>query len=205
MKFNKDFFIVAGVMTGILLPVRLLFVEFVSNDTWGSLGLISAISVIIVILVKKGKLGKFGKMFEREMLRLTSGKRRVFVFSMITIMVVYFSLSITLIDSGNTIYLEEKERIMVQVFDHYGDIDFENPESVLETLEPEQVVSGIPDYANSFLNDYKSLAITQAIVNDFSNGFILHFHSVFLIEGLELLGVYVFYTITLRGKKEVTI
>ena len=115
MKFNKDFFIVAGGMTGILLPVRLLFVEFVSNDTWGSLGLISAISIIIVVLVKKGKLGSFGRMFEREMSRLTTGKRRIFMATMITFMVIYFSISITLIDQSNTIYLEEKEQVKLHL------------------------------------------------------------------------------------------
>jgi len=205
MKFNKDFFIVAGVMTGILLPVRLLFVEYVSNDTWGSLGLITIISVIMVVLVKKGKLGSFGRMFEREMLRLTTGKRKLFVATMITFMVIYFSISITLIDQANTIYADEKAVVMVQVADHYGDLDFVDPESVIQTLEPDKVVSGIPEYANSFIHNWKALAITQGIVNDLSNGFVLHFHSVFLIEFLELMGVYVFYAVTLRGKKEVTV
>ncbi len=107
-----------------------------------------------------------------------------------------------MIDAGNTIYADEKERIMVQVLDHYGELDFEDPETVIETLEPKQVVSGVPQYASSLMNNFKALAITQAIVNDFSHGYVLHFHSVFLVEGLELLGVYMFYAITLRGKKK---
>lgn len=203
MKMNKDFFIVAGIMTGILLPVRLVFVEFVSNDTWGSLGLISAISVIMVVLVKKGKLGWFGKMFEREMFRLTSGKRRLFVAAMITMMIIYFTMSITLIDQSNTIFGDEKERVKVQVLDHYSAIDIEKPESVIATLEPNKVVEGIPEYAKSLVHNWKALSITQGIVDDLANGFILHFHTVFLVEFLELAGVYIFYGITMRNKKEI--
>ena len=90
-RWSYDFFIVAGVMTAILLPVRLIFVTYVSNDTWGSLGVISIISVIMVVLVKKKRLGSFGRLFEKEMIRLTRGKKRLFVTTMMTVMVMYFS------------------------------------------------------------------------------------------------------------------
>ena len=97
-KWSMDFFVVAGVMTGIMLPARLIFVQFVSDSTLGSLGLISAIAVIMIILVKKGKLGKFGVMFEREMHRLTSGKKRVFILGWLSILTIYFAFSIYSID-----------------------------------------------------------------------------------------------------------
>lgn len=202
MKFNKDFFIVAGVMTAILLPVRLLFVTYVSTSTFGSLGVISIISVIMVVLVKKNRLGSFGKLFEKEMFRLTSGKKRLFVATMMTIMVMYFSSSLYLIDQANTVYLAEKQQILKQIRAHYGNLNFQNPGDVAKTIEPEKVLAGIPEYADSTLNDFKAIIITQGIVNDLSNGYILHFHSVFLVEGLELLGVYGFYVVSLR-KREV--
>ena len=49
----KEFAIVGAVMTLVLLPVRLVFVEFVSDSTIGSLGVISGISITLVILAKK--------------------------------------------------------------------------------------------------------------------------------------------------------
>lgn len=200
MKFSWDFFIVAGVMTGILLPVRLLFVEFVSDSTFGSLGLISAISVLIVILVKKKKLGKFGEMFEREITRLTTGKRRVFIFGWLVILTMYFSFSIYSIDLAETVYYDEKERIKLLVMEKYT-LDFEDPSTIIDTLEPSEVIGGIPNYTIALFNDFKAIAIVQGIMNDLSNGFLLHFHSIFLVEGIEVLGVFIFYTVTLRRKK----
>ncbi len=200
MKFSYDFFIVAGVMTGILLPVRLLFVEFVSDSTFGSLGLISAISVLIVILVKKKKLGKFGEMFEREITRLTTGKRRVFIFGWLVMLTMYFSFSIYSIDLAETVYYDEKERIKLIVMEKYT-LDFEDPSTIIETLEPSEVVGGIPNYTIALFIDFEDIAIVQGIMNDMSNGFLLHFHSIFLVEGIEVLGVFIFYTVTLRRKK----
>jgi len=58
---KKDFLeglIVFGVMTGLLLPVRLLFVAYVSSDWFSSFGIISSISVAILILTKKKKIRK---------------------------------------------------------------------------------------------------------------------------------------------------
>jgi len=201
MKFSWDFFIVAGVMTGILLPVRLLFVEFVSDSTWGSLGLISAISVLMVILVKKKKLGKFGVMFENELTRLTTGKRRIFIFGWLIMLTMYFSFSIYSIDLAETQYYDEKERIKLIVMEKYT-LDFEDPSTVIDTLEPSEVVGGVPNYVEAIFNDFEAIAIVQGIMNDMSNGFLLHFHTIFLVEGIEVLGVFIFYTITLKKKKE---
>jgi len=202
LKFKADFFIVAGVMTGILLPVRLLFVEFVSDSTFGSLGLISAISVVMIILVKKKKLGWFGVMFENELTRLTKGKRRTFIFVWLSVITLYFAFSIYSIDQANTVYFDEKERIKLIVMDKYT-LDFEKPETVIETLDPEQVVTGADNYVVAIFNDFPAVAIVQGIMNDMSNGFLLHFHTVFLVESIEVLGVFVFYSITLRKKKEI--
>ena len=60
-------------MTGLLLPVRLLFVTFVSDSWIGSFGVISVISISILILAKKGKLGEFGHMFQRQMAEIIEG------------------------------------------------------------------------------------------------------------------------------------
>ena len=55
MKDIYESIIVFGVMTGLLLPVRLLFVTFVSDSWMGSFGVISVISISILILAKTGK------------------------------------------------------------------------------------------------------------------------------------------------------
>ena len=64
VRFNfnemKEALIVGSVMTGILLPVRLVFYNLVTDDWFGSLGLISLITALMIFAVKKGWLGKFG-------------------------------------------------------------------------------------------------------------------------------------------------
>lgn len=211
MKFGfsqdyKEFMIVAIVMTGILLPVRLLFVEYVSNSTWGSLGIISLISVIIVILVKKKKLGYFGRIFERQMLRLTTGKKRIFVATMMTISLLYFSYSVYTIDLANNYYPDEMALALIEVQKEFG-VDFANSdtiENVIEPLQADKIVGGMDDYLGALLYDFKIIAITQGVVNELSDGMILHFHLVFLVEQIELMGVYIFYAVTMRKAKEVS-
>ena len=80
MNSKLESLIVFGVMGGILLPARLLFVEFVSDDWLGSLGVISAISLAIIILAKKNKLGVFGTMLERQIFKFQHGKRGIIIF-----------------------------------------------------------------------------------------------------------------------------
>lgn len=202
MKISKDFFVVAAVMTGLLIPVRLLFVEYVSDSTWGSLGVISVISVTVVVLAKKGKLGWFGRMFENEMTRMTRGKRQVFVFCWLTMLAIYFSVSIVAIDQGMTIYHDETMRIYEIVQEKYN-LDFEKTDTVINTLEPGAITAGVDDYADAMINNFQVVAITQGILNVASNGFLLHFHTVFLVETVEVLGVFIFYKIALRRNKVV--
>ena len=197
----KEFLIVGAVLTLVLLPARLLFVEFVDSSTLGSLGVISTISILIVVLVKKQRLGRFGKMFERQMLRLTRGKKRIFVVSVMSISLAYFGFSLVAIEQGNTLYLEKKEIIKAQLAEQY-EIDFSNIESVSQALEPEEVISGMPNYFAAIFYNFKDIAITQAIINDYSNGMIQHFHTVFFVEGLEVIGIFIFLAIVFRKQKE---
>ena len=45
--------IVFSIMGGILLPARLLFVEYISDNWLGSLGVIALISTVVIILAKR--------------------------------------------------------------------------------------------------------------------------------------------------------
>lgn len=197
----KEFLIVCAVLTLILLPVRLLFVEFVDSSTLGSIGVISIISILMIILVKKQRLGRFGKMFERQMCRLTCGKKRIFVVGIMNISLAYFAFSLVAIDMGNTLYLEEKKIVKAQLAEQY-EIDFSNIESVTQALEPGQVISGMPNYFGAIFYNFKDIAITQAIINDYSNGMIQHFHTVFFVEGLEIIGIFIFSAIAFGKQKE---
>ena len=73
--------LVFAVMTGLLLPVRLVFVTYVSDNWFGSFGIISAISIVMIVMVKKGKLGKFGEIFERQLSKIQHGKKGIIVYN----------------------------------------------------------------------------------------------------------------------------
>ena len=69
MKSIFESLLFFGIMGGLLLPARLLFVEYVSDDWLGSVGVISIISISIIILAKKEKLGFFGPILERQIFK----------------------------------------------------------------------------------------------------------------------------------------
>jgi len=60
MKGYAESLIVFSFMAEVLLPARLLFVQYVSDNWLGSFGIISALSLSVIILAKKKKLGSFG-------------------------------------------------------------------------------------------------------------------------------------------------
>jgi len=187
----KESIIVFGVLTGILLPVRLVFVEYFSDDWFGSFGLISIISIAIVILARKQKLGKFGKMFENQMLKIHQGKRRIIVYTFASIIVLYLSISIYSINEGNSTYLEEKNQLMQEFKEK--DINLQNMIEKMPKISPERFMEGITTYVFSWIENFKDIAIVNAINNDYADGYILHFHTVFLVEQLEVIGILIFY------------
>lgn len=187
----KESIIVFGVFTGILLPVRLVFVEYFSDDWFGSFGLISIISIAIVILSKKQKLGKFGKMFENQMLKIHQGKKRIIVYTFASIIVLYLSVSIYSINEGNSTYLEEKNLLMQEFKEK--DINLQNMIEKMPKMSPERFMEVITTYVFSWIENFKDIAIVNAINNDYADGYILHFHTVFLVEQLEVIGILIFY------------
>ncbi len=72
--------IVFAVMTGILLPVRLFFVAYVSENWFGSFGVVGSISIILITLVKKDKQGKVGQMFNSQISKFQQGKKAKIVY-----------------------------------------------------------------------------------------------------------------------------
>src|SRR5690348_12893026 len=78
MKIDKqdilESLLVFGIFTGILLPMRLLFYDYLSHYWIGSFGLTSAFVFTIFYLSKKGKLGKIGIMIINKLQKRAKGK-----------------------------------------------------------------------------------------------------------------------------------
>ena len=100
--------IVFGIMTGLLLPARLLFVEYVSDNWFGSFGIITVISISIIILAKKQKLGFFGPMLERQIYKFQKGKRGILIFGESLFLLAILGTTIFAIEQGNSVYSDLK-------------------------------------------------------------------------------------------------
>ena len=199
---RKEFAIVFGVMMLIMLPVRILLVEYVSDNWWGSFGAISAIAILMVILVKKKKLGKFGEMFERQMLKLHKrGLRRKIVFGNMIFALLVTGLLIYSIEVGNSTYLEQKNQIVEQaggeeaLKENLGSMD-----KMYERATPEQILTAFIAIPFLLVTQFPYFAGLWAIENDLTEGFLLHISTVAFVETLEFFGVLMFYRYTLRKK-----
>lgn len=189
----KEILIVFSVMTSIFLPIRLFFVSYVSDNWFGSFGLISAISILILVLTKKQKLGAFGKIFQRQINRLHSSRLVKFVYFQSIIVLLAFGILIFSIELGNSYYYDEKQNLLLQttqISNHGLEID---PEIEL-TLE--RIVLGVLLSVFTFIFEFHLFAGALAIINDVFDGWILHFYTVAFIEQLEIFGILFFFRFT---------
>ena len=189
--------IVFGVMTGILLPVRLLFVSYVSSYWLGSFGMISAISIIMIILTKKNKLGKFGKMFERQLNKLQKGKKAKIVYGQSIIFLLILGGTIFSIEQGNSTYEDLKN----QILDEHE--EFANPEEIMkktEQLDAKDWIFGVLGLFLAVFIAFPQLSAVLAVLNDSFQGWILHFYTVAFVEYLELFGILIFFRFSLSRK-----
>jgi hypothetical protein len=194
---TKEILIVFGVMTGIFLPVRLFFVSHVSDNWFGSFGVISAISILILVLSKKQKLGKFGKIFQKQIDRLHSSKFGKFVYFQSIIILIIFGILIFSIEIGNSMYVEEKQGLLLQTtqITNQG-LEF-SPE-IEFTLE--RLVLGIGLTVLTLIFEFPLFAGALSIINDVFDGWILHFYTVVFIEQLEIFGILLFSRIAKKIK-----
>lgn len=186
---NNDFrekLVVIGFFVGIFLPVRMLFVEYVSDHWLGSLGLISALGFLFLILVKRQKLGKIGKIFEKNTQKMVFGKTAKLVIGLSLISLLYFGSSMMFIERGNSLYSEDKTLF------HDAIIKDNNLNSV--TPNNLQNIQVVYDSQNRLVSTFDyAFSITYAIMNDVSGGWLEHLYFVLFVEQIEILGFFVFY------------
>jgi len=180
-------------MGGLLLPVRLLFVEFVSDDWLGSVGVITAISTLVIILAKKRKLGFFGPMLERQIFKFQKGKRGLFVFGESIFLLSILGLMIFAIDQGHSMNSELPPSIFV------GTTSSEVIDTVNE-FEFSDWVFGFLIAPLAFLTMFPEMSMAMASIDNALDGWLMHFYTVGFVEYLELLGLLIFYKISFRKK-----
>lgn len=194
--------IVFLVMTGIFLPVRFLFVTFVSDHWFGSFGIVSAFAIMMVLLSRKGKLGRFGEMFQRQMMKIHTGKRRKFIYTHLALTVFIMGLSVVSINLGNSIYVDQKNEI-IQIAELQGEslkepADMHRLTQELKEIPSEQILASLAAIPVLLIYQFPHFAGLMAIENDLTSGFFLHFSIVGFVEVLEMVGILIFYRMTLK-------
>jgi len=190
--------IVFGIMAGLLLPARLLFVEYVSDDWFGSFGIISIISISLIIFAKKQKLGFFGSMLERQIHKFQKGKRGILVFGESVFLLALLGTTIVAIEQGNSIYSDAK---------------LQNNENFSSDLVQVQILKITKDWTpidwvNAYfigilgvVTDFPAMSAAIASIDQASDGWLLHVYTVGFVEYLELLGILVLSRISFWRKK----
>ncbi len=185
-------------MTGILLPARLLFVSYVSDNWWGSFGIISLISITMILLVKKRKLGKFGEMFVRQLEKFQHGKRAKIIYGQAILFIMIMGGTIFAIEMGNTEYMELKNGI---ISEHE---ELLQPEALVQQskeLEFQDWIFGIVGLFLSIFVEFPQVAAVFAVLNETFDGWILHFYTVAFVEYIELFGILLLYRFMLKDNE----
>ena len=193
--------IVFGIMTGLLFPARLLFVEFVSDDWLGSFGVITAISMSVIILAKKQKLGFFGPMLERQIYKFQKGKRGIVVFGESVFLLLILGTMIVAIDQGSSIH----SQFMLQNSETITTMN--SPEQVLELtteMTPTDWIVGFLLAPSALLTEFPKMSAAIASIDQSLNGWLMHFYTVGFVEYLELLGILIFYRVSFKKKISAT-
>ena len=197
MRCVFESLIVFGVVTGILLPVRLLFVEYVSDDWFGSFGVISVISISLIVLVEKKKLGLFGLMFSRQMQKFQKGKRRLLVFGESALVLLMLGGMIFAIDQGNSVYQDLKiSNIESASSDSVDDVI-----AMADDLDSSDWLMGFLMSPVMFFTSFPQMSANIASIDQSLNGWPMHFYTVGFVEYLEVLGILIFYQF--RFKKNI--
>ena len=187
--------IVFAVMTGILLPVRLFFVAYVSDNWFGSFGVIGGISIIIVTLAKKDKLGKFGQMFNRQIERFQHGKKAKIAYGQSILFLLILGGTIFAIEVGNSQFVDLKNELMSE----YS--EFSEPEQLLAQTGKIGFTEWVYGFIGLFLAiffAFPQVAAVFAVLNEMFDGWVLHFYTVGFVEYLELFGILLYHRFAFR-------
>ncbi|QUC65646.1 hypothetical protein NsoK4_02900 [Nitrosopumilus sp. K4] len=187
--------LVFAIMTGILLPVRLLFVQYVSDNWFGSLGIISVLTFVVILLAKKNKLGFFGPMLERQIFKFQKGKRGYVVFGESVFLLLILGGMIFAIHQGNSTVSEILHLPAISSAD--------TPELILDSTKHWGALEWFTSFLMipvAFLTSFPEMSVIIASIDQKLDGWLLHFYTVGFVEYLELLGILLFYRLHFRKK-----
>lgn len=186
----KEKLFTVALFTGVFLPVRLVFYTYVSPYWLGSFGLITGIMVALIVLSKKGKLGYVGYIIEKQVMSFSKGNFGKLALFNIIFFVYVFSLAIYGIETAPETLKDQ----MINTLAQEGVTDLDTAIDSSDRLVWTGPGAAIPLFSLVIILTPNNLgAVIYSLMNDFTDGWLLHFTTVFLIEELEVLGLVVYF------------
>lgn len=183
----KEKLVILGFTLAIFLPIRLLAGQYLLENWFGMLGVASLISVVLIILVKKEKLGRLGQIIKRQIAKALWGKPAKAIVITLVLFSAYFGTTIVLVDRGNALYQQDKEIIA----ENFANGSFDK-NTLTKLAGPQIQDHGIIGLAQMQYLEY-IFAISYAMLNDSSDGWLVNLHLILFIEQIEALGLLWFY------------
>lgn len=183
----KEKIFLMGITAGIFLPIRMLFVTYVTDGWLGSIGLLSVFALGFIHLTQKRKLGQVGRIFERQMRKTIAGKIGKYIIIFSIVFLIYFGTSIFFMDRGNSVYYYDKE-ILFSTLQDYHQLTRDNI-PIEKLLGPVPIADGLSWLANI---EY-TLSVSLALMNDFSGGWMENLMFVVFVEQFEVIGILYFF------------
>lgn len=175
--------------TGVFLPVRLLFYTFVSQWWIGSFGLITGILIVVMVLANKNKLGKLGVIVNKQVMSFSKGNYGKLSLIYLVFMIYLYSMFIYGVENPS----ERKQEFLTLLADE-GITDLET------ASKAENIGWSGPGASLGIIFSLIIILVPNSIgfalygiINDWTNGWALHFATVFLIESLEALGLVIYF------------
>ena len=183
----KEKIFLMGITAGIFLPIRMLFVTYVTDDWLGSVGLLSVFGLGFIYLTQKRKLGHVGRIFEKQMRKTIGGRIGKYIVAFSILFLIYFGASIFFMDRGNSVYYYDKE-ILFSTLQDYQQLTRDNI-PIEKLLGPEPIAGGLSWISNV---EY-TLSVSLALMNDFSGGWMENLMFVVFVEQFEVIGILYFF------------
>ncbi len=198
----KEKVIVFGIITGIFLPIRMLFYNYLSIHWIGSLGLVSSLMFVLIFLSHKKKLGHFGDLFLNQITKTVRGKSGKIAIVLSILMIAYFGSTLILIERGNTVYSDEKHLVTQMLFSNYdyNQIDVSIVHKAIRNTSENNLIG-----TSKLVYVDQIMSMTYAIMNDMMGGWMVNLDLILLVEQLEFLGFLVIYRKIYSQEKPLTI
>lgn len=186
----KEKIILMGITAGIFLPIRMLFVNYVTDDWLGSVGLLSIFGLVFVYLTQKRKLGRFGRIVEKQMRKTIGGRAGKYIVVFSVMFLIYFGASIFFMDRGNSVYYYDKE-ILFTTLQDYEQLTRDNI-PIEKLLGPVPLSENFDGFAWISSAEY-TLSVSLALMNDVTGGWMENLMFIVFVEQFEVLGILYFF------------